>query len=128
MRTILNTLFDDQRVQELEGKMISHGAGSQLFEIKLLEMWYLWFANKAGTEAANKALDMFLNSQEIQVFKCLWVLGVKTEKEVDLCENIKLLPIEQMIDSHDKEVFLQIKFSHCYNDDQTYPKAALIYT
>lgn len=124
-RDILDILSNDPRVQKLEGKMILDGSGSRLFDIRFLGIWFLWYANKFGVDAANKALDLFLNSQEIKVLRCLWILGVTTEEEVNLCEDIKLLPINQMINSDDKERFLQANFN-IYNN-QPSPQAALVY-
>ena len=123
-RDILDNLSNDPRVEKLEGKMIFGGSGSQLFDLRFLGIWFLWYANKVGVDAANKALDLFLNSQEIKVIRCLWILGVTTKQEVNLCEDIKLLPIDQMINSDDKERFLQANFN-IYNN-QPSPQAALV--
>lgn len=123
-RKIVEILSDDPRVQELSGKLISNGRGAQLFEIKTLAMWFLWFANKFGLGKAEEALNIFLDNQTIQVINCLWVLGVKIDQEVELCDSVKLVPIEQMIDSSDKEKFLQ----HGFHMDKhsPSPEAALM--
>src|SRR4028118_768568 len=120
---IVEILSDDPRVQELSGNLISHGSGAQLFEIKTLGMWFLWFANKFGLGKAEEALNAFLDNQTIQVINCLWVLGVKIDQEVELCDSVKLVPIEQMIDSRDKEKFLQHGLD-TYNHSPS-PEAAL---
>jgi hypothetical protein len=123
-RRIVEILSDDPRVQELPGKLISHGSGAQLFEIKTLGMWFLWFANKFGLGKAEEALNAFLDNQTIQVINCLWVLGLKIDQEVELCDSVKLVPIEQMIDSRDKEKFLQYGV-HIYNHSPS-PETALV--
>ncbi|MBD2596858.1 hypothetical protein H6G74_21350 [Nostoc spongiaeforme FACHB-130] len=124
-REIVKILSADPRVEELTGKMISRGSGAQTFEIKTLGMWFIWFANRVGLEKAEEALNNFLNNQIIQVVNCLWVLGVTVDQEVDLCEDVKLCPIERMVDSRDKEKFLQKGFD-MYNHSHL-PKSALIY-
>ena len=110
-KKLVELLSDDERVKVLSGKMISRGSGAQIFEIKTLGMWFLWYANKVGIAEAEKDLDRFLNSQEVSVINTLWVLGLKADKVVELFDNIKLIPVEEMIDSRDKEVFLQRGFN-----------------
>jgi hypothetical protein len=121
---IVEILSSDPRVQELTGKMLSRGSGAQQFEVKTLGMWFLWFANKVGLGAAEEALNIFLNNQVIQVLNCLWILGVKADREVNLCEDIRLLPVDKMINSRDKEKFWQYSFD-MYNHSPS-PEAALI--
>jgi hypothetical protein len=123
-RNIVEILSSDPRVQELSGKLISFGSGAQLFEIKTLGMWFLWFANKFGLGKAEEDLNCFLDNQTIQVINCLWVLGVKIDQEVELCDSVKLVPIEQMIDSRDKEKFLQHGLD--IDNHRSSPKAALV--
>lgn len=124
-RNIVKILSSDPRVEELAGKLISHGSGVQQFEVKTLGMWFLWFSNRVGLEKAEEALNNFLNNQIIQVLTCLWVLGVKVDQEIDLCEGVKLLPIEQMPDSRDKEKFLQHDFD--LHNSTPFPESALIH-
>jgi Apea-like HEPN len=122
---IVETLSNDPRVEKLAGSMISRGCSAQIFEIKTLGNWFLWLSDKVGSDNAEKALNNFLDNQIIQVFNCLWVLGIKVDREVNLCEGVKLLPIEQMPDSRDKDRFLPN-----YSDMQDLsprPESALIY-
>lgn len=124
-KKLIELLYGDKRLQALSGKMISRGSGSQIFETKTLGMWFLWYANKVGFAAAEKALNLFLDSQEVSVINTLWVLGLKVDKVIELFDDIRLIPIGEMIDSRDKENFLQrgfdmhIGYSHV-------PEAALV--
>jgi hypothetical protein len=104
---IIEILSRDPRVQGLAGKMIFSGGSIQGFEIKTLGMWLLWFANKVGLSDAEKALNNFLDKQVVEVLNCLWILGVKTDQDVSLFKDIRLIPVEKMIDSRDKEKFWQ---------------------
>lgn len=121
---VVEILSSDPRVQELVGKMLSCGSTAGQFEIKTLGMWFLWLANKLGLNSAEKALNDFLDNQKIQVLNCLWILGVKVNQEITLCEGVKLLPIEQMVDSRDKEKFWQHKLD--MHNHSPSPESALI--
>lgn len=106
---VITQLEADDRVASLQGKMISFGNGGIRFDIKRLAMWFLWRVNESGLESAKKSLEVFLAHQNIAVLNTLWVLGVSVEDPIELVEGYRILPIEQMPESQDKEQFLTTK-------------------
>jgi len=111
-RKAVQMLSEDPRVISLNGKMISHGSGAQMFEIKTLAMWFLWCANEYGLENANTRLDLFLDSEEVLVINALWVLGIEVDQPIILKDGYTLQSEDHMPDSRDKEYFLQSRFGH----------------
>jgi hypothetical protein len=111
-RTIVQKLTEDQRVIDLNGKMISRGSGAHRFEIETLAMWYLLHANEFGAEVAEKHLDSFLDSECIDVVNTLWVLGIEVEEKIELDDGYVIQSVEDMPDSRDKEHFFQRRFDH----------------
>jgi hypothetical protein len=124
-KKLVEILSSDKRVQALLGKMISKGSFAQIFEIKTLGMWFLWYANKVSIIDAEKALNLFLDSQDIGVFNTLWVLGLKIDQTIELFDGVRLIPAEEMVDSRDKESFLQYEFDINVGHKNV-PEAALV--
>jgi hypothetical protein len=110
--SLLKQLTEDPRVSTLRDKQISRGNGTQLFDVQTLAMWFLWYANERGIEAAQIALDSFLDSGTIAVVSALWVVGILVEAPVILRDGYTIVPASQMIDSRDKEYFLQNPIGH----------------
>ena len=121
---VVKQLKQDGRVKALEGKMISHGSGSQIFEINRLAMWFLWCANENGIEKANTYLDSFLDSKEIEVTNVLWVTGFEVEEPIALKNGYIIQPINKMPDSGEKEYFIQNKIEYAFQTAIT-PKCAI---
>ncbi len=111
-RKTVQKFTKDQRVTDLNDKMISRGSGAQRFEIETLAMWFLWHANEVGVEVAEKHLDSFLEFESIDVLNTLWVLGIDVEDAIEFDNGYMIQPIENMPDSRDKEYFLQHRFVH----------------
>ena len=110
-RTIIQRLAEDQRATDLNGKMIFQGSGAQRFEIKILAMWFLWYANEFGMEAAEEHLNSFLESEFVDVVNTLYVLGIDLDDAIELEDGYVIRSVENMPDSRDKEYFLQRKFN-----------------
>ena len=125
-RTLLETLGNDPRVKALEGKMISHGSGAQIFDVEILTMWFLWCANEHGSERAEEYLDSFLNDRTVSVMNALWIVGVEVIQPIQLKEGFELLPIEILPDSREKEIFLQGRFGYGVQP-KPFPASAIIY-
>lgn len=106
-QTVVEYLKRDKRVKALEGKMISSGSSAGSFELNTLAMWFLWCANENGIEVANDCLNSFLDSEEITAINVLWVLGFEVEKSIKLKDGYSILPINEMLDSNEKESFLR---------------------
>jgi len=121
---ILNNLKNDGRVKKLQGKMISRGSGASRFDTRMLSIWYLWAVDEFGKENADKYLSNFLNSDKISVVNTLWILGVETEKEIDLGDGFRITPVDKMPDSIEKRLYID---RHIPYPTQTLlkPKAAI---
>lgn len=122
---ILQILSNDPRVKSLSGKMIANGSGAGRFEIKTLAMWFLWYANKVGIEKAEKSLNAFLDNDKVLALNCLWVLGINVGQEIEICDDIRLCPADKMVNSRDKEKFLQHRLGDFHNRGPV-PEVALV--
>ena len=104
-RATLRRLEADTRVTALLGKMLSNGAGATRFEnVSTLTAWWLWRANNVNSEQANKELELFLSSNEINANAVLWVYGVEPSEPLRLADDIQLLHIREMPNSNDKRI------------------------
>lgn len=107
---VLAMLRDDPRVQALNGKMISNGNCATRFELKTLAMWFLWAINEYGQDEAEKNLNIFLDSKKVPVINTQWVLGIELDRTLELEQGYRIIPIEEMPDSRDKEQYLRHDF------------------
>lgn len=106
-RQVLERLNRDLRVAALNDRMIPCGMGRGRFDVKLLAVWYLWYANEYGTEKAQVCLDSFLNAESVPVTRVLWVLGMGAVSSVAVSGDYVIRPIHEMPDSGQKERFLR---------------------
>ena len=109
-KDLVKVLNEDERVKKLNRKLISYGGWGKLFEVETLAMWFLWYANRVGQEQAQNSLDEFLWKDEIQVQNTLWVLGVEVDEAINIGDRYIIRPIDNMLDSRDKERFIQNRF------------------
>lgn len=123
----LKALEADPRVQALEGSMVSTGTGASRFETKVLAMWFLWAINEYGTKVAESNLNKFLDSETVPVINTLWVLGIEVGETIELGNGIKIISIDKMPDSRDKEQYLRHEFG-AFPHRMPKPKAAITYT
>lgn len=121
---VLQALSADTRVQGLVNTMISKGSSAARFEIKDLAMWFLWASNEFGPKSAEKNLNLFLDSAEIEVICTLWVLGIETTTTLDLGEGYQIVPVSEMPLSSDSEYYMQHERYRSGRMDAK-PKAAL---
>lgn len=70
-------------------------------------MWFLWAINEYGTEVAEYNLNKFLDSETVPVINTLWVLGIEVEEPIELENGIRIISIDKMPDSRDKEQYLR---------------------
>jgi hypothetical protein len=103
---VLAMLESDPRVQELDGKMISHGGGASLFSIRKLASWVLWYREQWGEERATARLVAFLSEDLLEVINTLWVIGTHFGESLDLGDGYSITAIGDMPDSGDKVRFL----------------------
>ncbi len=106
-KEVLEELGKDPRVSALSDKMIPSGMGRTRFQIKLLALWYLRYANEHGHEEARKCLESFLNAESVPVTRVLWVIGMGASNSVTIKGHYVIRPIHEMPDSSQKERFLQ---------------------
>lgn len=103
----LKALEEDPRAQALQGQLISYGDRASIFDMSNLAMWYLWATHEFGSTVAERNLNKFLDSENISVVKVLWVLGIEVDKTIELKNGIRIIPINEMPDSPEKEHFLK---------------------
>jgi len=108
---VLEILGSDPRVQALDGKMISSGISAVRFELKTLAMWFLWAVNEFGKKTAEEKLNTFLEVEKVPVVNTLWVLGIELNKTLELEHGYRIVSIEEMPDSRDKEQYLRHDFN-----------------
>jgi hypothetical protein len=125
-KSLVEMISNDSRVKALEGKMISLGSSACSFDVKTLTMWFLWCANEYGPESAEEYLNFFLNNSSVTVMNTLWVIGVQVTQPIKLDEGFEILPIENLPDSREKEMFIQDRFKHSM-PSRTFPASAIIY-
>lgn len=124
-KDILTQLEKDPRVKKLDGCLISKGYASSAFDLNKLAMWFSWAINEFGLDTAKQNLDRFLDSEMIPVLSALWVLGIGLESSITLRNGIRIVPIEDMPDSSEKEFFLQSEFKTVPRKQKS-PKAAIV--
>jgi len=121
--SVLKALEEDPRVRSLEGSMISKGSSASRFEIRTLAMWFLWAANEFGYEVAESNLNTFLNSETVPVINTLWILGIELDGTIELGSGVRIIPIEGMPDSRDKEQYLKHDFGSIHQTPK--PRVAI---
>lgn len=104
---VLEMLGSDPRVQALDGKMIYSGSSAVRFELKTLAMWFLWAVNEFGKDTAEEKLNTFLEVEKVPVVNTLWVLGIELNRTLELDNDYRIVPIEEMPDSREKEQYLR---------------------
>ena len=125
-KAILALLKSDNRVNNLNGKLVSRGSGGDAFDVKNLAMWYLWAINEFGQEKAESNLNYFLDSETIPVINTLWVLGLEVDEPINLYNGVKILPVQDMPISRDKELYLRHEFNVPHHANLK-PRAAITY-
>lgn len=124
---VLKALEKDPRAQALVGQLISRGSGASRFEMKNLAMWFLWATNEFGSTVAEENLNRFLDSEIIPVINTLWVLGIEVDNPIELENRVRIISVEQMPDSRDKEQYLKDEYFFRQLHSPPMPKAAITY-
>ncbi|HEY9145063.1 MAG TPA: hypothetical protein VIN36_00105 [Thiobacillus sp.] len=124
---VLTRLEQDPRVQALNGRLISKGCSAAIFQTQTLAIWFLWAINEYGQESTEINLNRFLDSETAPVINALWVLGINVEKPIELENGIRILPIEEMPFSREKEQYSKHDFP-LFGHPTPKPKAAITCT
>jgi hypothetical protein len=122
---ILEILKGDQRVKDLEGKLISCGTSASPFSVNFLAMWLVWAAHKYGADNAQVYLNEFLDAKRLSVLNVLWISGVELDKKINLCNGYKIVPIGDMPDSGSKQEYLCVSFNYGVSANAK-PRAAIV--
>lgn len=120
---VLKELEKDPRVQALAGQMIITGTGAMGFHVNTLAKWYLWAVHEYGQEAAKTNLNSYLNSETVPIVDTLWVLGIEVEEGIHFDNGISIIPIKEMPNSLEKELYLRNDFGIASSFSK--PKAAI---
>ncbi|NPV01109.1 MAG: hypothetical protein HPY53_06985 [Brevinematales bacterium] len=93
---ILKTLEKEERVKILIGKK-NNGACINEFNVNSLAMWYLWCKDNYGQQKSKKFLEDYLESDEIDVYLILWVIGILINKPISLKDEYLILSVKDII-------------------------------
>ncbi len=104
--TILTEIKDDPRVKALGTHYILSGSHYSIFRAEHLGMWFLWACHQYGVENAKHSLNKFLDSETISVMATTWVMGIQVDQTIELGNGVRIVPIEKMPKSIDREHFL----------------------
>jgi hypothetical protein len=80
-RAIAVRLDNDPRFKAIDGQMLNKGSGASRLQRSDLQAWFLWRANEIGLEQADRDLENFLSSEQIDAIAALWVYGVETSSK-----------------------------------------------
>ncbi|WP_203249973.1 HEPN domain-containing protein [Cysteiniphilum marinum] len=117
-------LEQDNRVKELQGKMISQGQSAHQFNTENLAMWFLWAHNEFGEVIANNSLNAFLDDQLIGIMNSLWVIGIEVDESIQLSNGIRIIPAKEMPLSREQEHYLKHD-SHILSSRIVKPQVAI---
>jgi len=110
---ILEYLERDERVKDLIGKK-NNGTFINEINMTTFAMWHLWCINEYGQQSANKFLENYLNSDEIDVYQVLWIIGILSNEPIVLKDGYSISSIEDIVNelSYDK-VFKETSSNFC---------------
>lgn len=93
-----------------------------------LAVWVLRVIHKHGHEVAEDELEEFLNTEKIQILMALWVLGIGSEGIIDIGNGFRIIPVDLMPDSREKEEYME-QYLKEMDPHQQYvkPLAAIVY-
>lgn len=111
-KEVVQEIDKDLRMQKFKGKKISKFIGGGLgvpgtIGTDNIAMWFFWYANKYGNDFAIKNLNEFLDGDEVGVEVTLWLLGIIVYNKMELTKDYKIVPINDMPASSDKQDFIQ---------------------
>jgi hypothetical protein len=107
---IMSVLESDHRVRALKNTMLSLGNTAMGFSINALAAWFVWAVREFGQTEATAHLETYLDAEEIPVVNTLWVIGINTEKTIELNDGYRIVPLKEMPDSRDKEQYQKFEF------------------
>ncbi|WP_319413175.1 HEPN domain-containing protein [uncultured Cohaesibacter sp.] len=110
-------LENDERIKDLEKKMLSNGNGGTIFQLDRLIAWWLWRANNVGLEEADTDLESYLNSKKNSFQEILWVYGVEPTETIEIFSDARILPVEHMPPSGEVECILNNRMRSSPNKD-----------
>ncbi|MEW8027108.1 MAG: hypothetical protein AB2768_02285 [Candidatus Thiodiazotropha endolucinida] len=124
----LAKIKNDPRAKNLEGYLINTGRGLYGYGHRELALWYLWASDRLGKSEADKGLHYFLDSEIYPVLNTVWIVGIEVEKAIELESGLKIVPIEDMPESLEKEAYSKIdRYSHGHPVSGQKPKAAIVH-
>jgi len=121
-------LLGDPRIKELEGKTIAQAQSSHPFNIDILTCWVIWRVNLVGGEQAQLDLNNYLSNDTVETVYTLWILGIEIQETIELLDDIKIIPIDDMPNSTYKEKFSQHKIGHIIPHFLPNPNCAIVTT
>lgn len=122
---LLKRLENDPRVKMLHSKKLCTGNDSDVFCIRKLAMWWIWRANHKGIEIANRELEIYLDSSEVDITGMMWVHGIEPTQKISLPFGIELIPLKEVDDCLEIELYNKTLGSPIPQLRNTVPFAAL---
>lgn len=98
-KNIFDFLHEDTDIRLFEHSMIKFGNSFCKTDLNLLSKWFLDRANSVGAEKVAEELDDFLKAEEIPGSEVLILNGIEINEEINLSDDIKLIPFLLLPDS-----------------------------
>ncbi len=96
VRDFEKRLLADIRFQSIRGKQIASGTGASLIWEHHIIAWWTWRANDKGPVTADRELEHYLASDQIETWNCLWLYGINTADTIEVSKDLYLVPLQQM--------------------------------
>jgi hypothetical protein len=105
---ITKRLSLDSRVSELSVSKVRVGPRNYAqFDRYLLAAWWMMRANEEGILQADKDLEIYLDSDNIDVLFSYWVVGFNIKQNFEIGDGYTICSIDNMINSDSKERYKQ---------------------
>jgi len=86
-------LKNDDRCQRLFGKFLNYGGGSGgQFDLNSIIYWWILRTNEKGSQQADEELELYLSSDDIEVWRTVWLYGPLVEDRITIADGVDLVP------------------------------------
>lgn len=107
-KQVLVELEKRKDVQLHDGRLLLQGAMPVRFEVRMLALWYMWFANRVGKSLADEALDNFLSATHVDAVAAVAVEGLNLDCRVDVDSDLRLAKVDQLPECNLKDYVFRL--------------------
>ncbi|CDT11823.1 HEPN domain-containing protein [Vibrio coralliirubri] len=90
-------------IRLFDNKMFNTGDGVSLVTMELLARWLVRQAQLVGSKVAVRKLELYLQKSTTSCQNVLAISGIKVHSELNITDSIKLIPFQDLPESHAKE-------------------------